>query len=167
MRAVFTLAGFILGEGMLKIELQIVAVLRRQSVQQRHILLLAPGAAGETDQAEGRGAGTKYHCIARLGFQMFLGCRHRHIALTGEDEVVASQIIGLARRQFFGRGISVRHGGAGGAGLAVQRMGTGLSGIVKRETWVGRDSVRKGVGRTGVARKLQIATFDIGIARGG
>ncbi|MSP29777.1 MAG: hypothetical protein EXR09_04795 [Acetobacteraceae bacterium] len=103
------LAGFIEVEGVLAVELPIVAVLGGEAIQQGHLFLFTPGAAGEADEAEDGGAGAKHHGIAGLGFEVFPGGHERCVPLAGEDEVIEGHVAGLARSEMRGRGAGMRH----------------------------------------------------------
>ncbi len=152
-------------ESKLGAEPPIVAVVRRQRLDEGQLLDLAAGATGEADQAEHAGRRRQRHRVARPGLHMLGDRRHGCGPLAGQDHVEDGDVASLALGRAAGKLARLGKRRLGLMAAAQHLLGPGERDMAERETLVGRHGPREAGVDLVAAREQPVDGIDIGVAR--
>ena len=145
----------------------VVAVARREPVQQRQQHALLPGPAGTADQAVGECGGAEHHGVARPGVQMRIHCGKCGFAVAPHKQVEICDMACFPLRQTGDDGFGRRDRGARRRRFAAFEQHMRPRGMGERKTGIRGDGAIEGFERAGVHGQLRLAALRVGVPRGG
>jgi len=145
----------------------VVAVVRREAVQQHRDRVLLADATGSADQAVGVGRHGEHQRVARPRRQVRVQGGDGGFGPAREHQVQEGDVTGLARRQAGGHVLGQRQGRPCGRYFAFAEQGLCLAGMGQGKTGVGGDGTIKGLDRAGVERQRPIEAPDVGVVGAG
>jgi hypothetical protein len=145
----------------------IVAVARRQFVEQVEQHPLLPGPAGAADQPVGESGGGQHHDVARPGVEMPGQGGERRLAVAQHQRADIVDVTGLAVGHARAEVIGGDDRRERARPVAALQQRVRLRGIGKGEAGIGGECPVERLDRAGIHRPLFLAALDIGVTRRG